>query len=305
MIDVRKLFEKFSNANFFSRVDDNHLLELHVGLDEKGRKAIALRSQFNPRKVTGTAAIEVSQYKKPEYCTIRFSLCDEEISGLFYKFCEDLIEQTRSLKEKSEGYTAIVNRFFQWKKMFVSSKSAFLTESQIMGLIGEILYLGRVLLPKLGSYYALKSWSGQELTHKDFSYGDTWAEVKTIRSGGQTVKIASLEQLESEHEGILAVYSLEKMSTAYNGITLNKLVIDTRALFTSGEEKDRFAAAVALQGYEYNNYYDEFVYEISGFKRYSVKEGFPRLTSAEVDSAIKKVAYEISLTDITPFEMKD
>ena len=36
MIDIKSLFEKFSNANFFSRVDNIHILELHIGLDEKG-----------------------------------------------------------------------------------------------------------------------------------------------------------------------------------------------------------------------------------------------------------------------------
>lgn len=107
MIDIKALFEKFSNANFFSRVDNIHILELHVGLDEKGRKAIEFRGKFTPRKVSGTSAIEVNQYTRPDYNTIRFSLCDEEVSGLFYKFCEDLVEQTRDVKERSEGYTAI------------------------------------------------------------------------------------------------------------------------------------------------------------------------------------------------------
>ena len=54
MIDIKSLFEKFSNANFFSRVDNIHILELHVGLDEKGRKAIEFRGKFTPRKVSGT-----------------------------------------------------------------------------------------------------------------------------------------------------------------------------------------------------------------------------------------------------------
>src|SRR5699024_8133412 len=105
-------------------------------------------------------------------------------------------EQTREIKERSEGYTAIVNRYFQWKKMFVSSKGNLLTEPEIMGLIGEILYLKGTLAERIGLYNALKSWSGQELTHKDFSFDDTWVEVKTVRSGGQTVKISSLEQLD-------------------------------------------------------------------------------------------------------------
>ena len=303
MIDVKLLFEKFSNAGYFSRVDNIHILEIHLGLDEKGRKAIELRSTFTPRKVTGTSAIEVNQYTKKEYNTIRFSLCDEEISGLYYKFCEDLIEQTRGIKNKSEGYTAVVNRYFQWKRMFVPSKGELLTEPEIMGLIGELLYLKGVLAEKYGLYQALKCWSGQELTHKDFSFNDTWAEVKTIKSGGQTVKISSLEQLESEVEGELAVYSLEKMSRAYNGISLNKLIMEVRDLFPVGEERDQFMATVALQGYVYHDLYDEYVYEISAFHRYKVSSDFPRLTAGNINPAIKKASYEISLTDISAFEM--
>lgn len=303
MIDVKHFFERFSNANFFSRIDNVHILEFHLGLDDKGRKAIELRASFTPRKVTGTSAIEVNQYKKQNYNTIRFSLCDEEISGLFYKFCEDLIEQTRDIKDKSEGYTVVVNRYFQWKKMFVYSKGNLLTEPEIMGLIGEILYLKGPLAKEYGLYQALKCWSGQELTHKDFSFGDTWAEVKTVRSGSQTVKISSLEQLDSELDGELAVYSLEKMSMAYNGISLNRLVIEVKNMLPAGEEQEQFLATVALQGYEYHDSYDEYVYEISGFHRYKVSAEFPKLIPGDVNPAIKKASYELSLTDISSFEI--
>ena len=302
-MDIKAMFEKFTNANYFSRIDNTHILELHLGLDENRQKAIELRGSFTPRKVTGTSAIEVTQYKKSEYNTIRFSLCDEEISGLFYKFCDDLIEQTRDISDRAEGYQAIVNRYFQWKKMFVSSKGNLLTEPEIMGLIGEILYLKGPLANRINLYDALRSWSGQELTHKDFSFGDTWAEVKTVKSGGQTVKISSLEQLDSEFEGELVVYMLEKMSTAYNGVTLNKLVVQVRNMFSPGEERDRFMACGAMQGYEYHNAYDEYVYEIRDFKRYKVSDDFPRLTVRDVSPAIRKASYEISLTDLVPFEI--
>lgn len=303
MIDIKALFEKFSNANYFSRIDNTHILELHIGLDDKGRKAIEFRGTFTPRKVSGTVAIEINQYTKPEYNTIRFSLCDEEVSGLFYKFCEDLVEQTREIKEKSEGYDSIVNRYFQWKRMFVSSKGNLLTEPEIMGLIGEILYLKGTLSEKIGLYNALRSWTGQELTHKDFSFGDMWVEVKTVNSMGRTVKISSLEQLDSENDGELAVYSLEKMSTAYNGITLNKLVIQTRNMFVTQEEREQFMTKVALQGYEYNDYYDDYVYEVGGYRRYRVVEGFPRLTKNNVAPEIEKASYEISLAELSSFEI--
>lgn len=301
MENLKERFSAFSRPEYFSRVDTNHVLELYIGLDEKNRKAIELRYPFKPRKVSGTSAIDVCQYKRESYNTIRFSLCDEEISGLFYKFCADLIEQTRDIKDESDGYQSIVNRFYQWKKLFVSSKAAFLTEPAIMGLIGEILFLRGNLADRIGISNALRSWSGQELTHKDFSYNNMWFEAKAISRGAQSVKISSLEQLESENEGELVVHALEKMSTAYNGITLNKLVFETRELFSSTDEQDLFMSKVALQGYEYHNYYDDFVYEISSFTRYRVGEGFPRLTQKSVPAAITKATYEISLVEIMPY----
>lgn len=302
---LKERFNTFITPDYYSRVDADHILELYIGLDEKGRRSIELRSTFNPRKVKGTSAIEVNQYDNQIYKTIRFSLTDEEMSGLFYTFCKDLIEQTRALSDESEGYSAIVDRFHQWKKMFVSSKKEFLNESQIMGLIGELLFLRDQLSKRIGLSEALRSWSGQELTHKDFSYGDTWTEVKTIRRSSRTVSISSLEQIDSEQDGELAVYALEKMSSEYNGITLNKLIVEIRNLFYDSADSDLFMAKVALQGYEYHNYYDDFMYEKIYNKNFRVNTNFPRLTPGDVPEAVVKSIYEIDLNKISDFEIMD
>ena len=174
-----------------------------------------------------------------------------------------------------------------------------------MGLIGEILFLRGNLADRIGLSNALKSWSGQELTKKDFSFGDMWFEAKAISRGSQNVRISSLEQLDSEHNGELVVHALEKMSSAYNGITLNKIILETQAMFSTDEEKDLFLSKVALQGYEYNNHYDEFVYEVSSFTRYNVDEKFPKLTHKSLPKAICKAIYDISLVDIAEFEIKN
>ena len=304
-MDIRSQFSAFSRPEYFSRIDDEHILDIHIGLDEKGRKSIELRSMFKPVKVTGTSAIDVTQYTKPEYNTIRFSLKDDDICGLFYKFCEDIIEQTKDLKNEKDGYKAITTRFFQWKKMFVLSKNTFLTEPEIMGMIGEILFLRGPLAEEIGLSEALKSWSGQELTHKDFSCSDKWYEVKTISRGNTTVRISSLEQLDSDKNGELIVYSLEKMSPAYNGISLNKLILETRQMFLSADDADTFLAKVAMQGYEYNNYYDEFVFEVSGLTRYKVTDQFPKLTHANVPKEITKANYDLALAEIMSFSTKE
>lgn len=302
---ITNRFDDFQRPNTFSRVDPDLILDIFIGLDEKGRKAIELRDKFSYKKVVNSGAIEVNQYKKEEYCTIRFSLTDNDVSGLFYKFCDDLVEQTRGMKEKSEGYQAIVNRYYQWKKMFTIGKSNLLGESEIMGLIGEILFLRDFLSKKVGVSEALSSWSGQELTHKDFSLYDKWYEVKTISSGKTDVKISSLEQLDSDNTGELIVYSLERMSEAYTGITLNNLIFETAEIFPLQSEKEHFLSQVAIQGYMYNNYYDTFVYEISSMNRYLVADDFPRLTRDKVPCEVSKVSYSLDLTLIKKYLVKD
>ncbi len=303
MPDMKERFESFTEPEKYIRTDPDHILELYIGLDEKGRKSIELRSQFNPRKVKGTSAIEVNQYDNRKYKTLRFSLTDEEISSLFYTFCNDITEQTRYLANAVEGYNSVILRFNQWKKLFVSSKKDFLSEPHIMGLIGELLFLKEQLISRLGCYDALRSWSGQELTHKDFSYNETWTEVKAIKRSSQTVKISSLEQLDSEYDGELVVYALEKMSSEYNGITLNRLVIEVMNMFSDSEDHDVFMSKVALQGYEYNNYYDDFVYEKIYSRNFKVTSDFPKMTPATVPEAVVKSTYDIDLNRIAGFEI--
>ncbi len=302
---VSERFSEFTRPGYFCRVDSTMIPELYIGLDDNRHQSIELREKFTLKKVPGTSAIEVTQFKKPEYNTIRFSLKDDEITGLFYKFCDDLIEQASAIKEKGSSYNIIVNRYFQWKKMFVNSKKQFLTEPEIMGLIGEITFLRGNLARQIGLSQALDSWSGQELTHKDFSFNNQWFEVKTITSGNQSVRISSIEQLESDYNGELVVFILEKMSENYNGITLNKIFDETCDLFDNVDERDRFRAKVCMQGYEYNSYYDSFVYEYKGMMRYLVDTGFPKLSHNSIPRAITKASYEISLNDIAEFMIRD
>lgn len=304
MMDIREMFEKFTRPEFFSRVDNSHILELHIGLDEKGRKAIEFRAKFHPSHVLGTVALEVNQYVKPEYNTIRFSLKNDSMKGLFYVFCLDIIEQTRNLDNDSLGYKTITDRYAQWKRLFVASKKDLLTEPQIMGLIGELLFLRDVLGKEIGLSKALHSWSGQELTHKDFSMENTWYEIKTIGCGQQNIKISSLEQLDSVYDGEIVVYFIEKMSSTYNGITLNKLICDIANLFDGIEDRDLFYAKVSLQGYEYNDYYDEYVFEKKDLIRYLVTDQFPRLTPGVLPKGIAKASYEIALLEISQFIKK-
>ena len=126
-----------------------------------------------------------------------------------------------------------------------------------------------------------------------------------MSSGKNTVRISSIEQLDSECDGELVVYTLEKMSSNYNGFTLNSLVIDTMNLFHNDDDKELFLTKVRLQGYEYDAYYDEFVYEIVNVSCYCVNSEFPRLKRSDLSDAVVAAVYDLSLLKIGDYEIKD
>lgn len=305
MTDCKTRFSEFNRVGYFSRVSATHIPELYIGLNENGNKSIELRGKFSPQRIAGTTSIDVTHYKNDQYNIIRFSLLDEEIGTLFCKFCDDLIEQTVQIKKNSESYSAVTNRYLQWRKLFINSKNNFLSEAEIMGLIGEICFLKSNLAERLGLSNALHSWSGQDKTHKDFSYDNLWSEVKTIHCGSQTVKISSIEQLDSNEPGELVIYSFEKMSEKFDGITLNKLFLETRFMFENVDDQDLFTSKVYAQGYEYNDFYDNYVYKLISFARYSVNCDFPKITGSDLPAAICKAKYEILISGISDFIIKE
>lgn len=302
-MNYKSRFAEFFRPSFFSRVDTNHILDWHIGIDEYGRKSIEYRSNFTARRVQGTKYINVCQYKNEKYSTIRFSLCDKALEDLFFKFCDDMVEKTRCVSDASLGYNAVIDRFSLWKKMFVSSKNDILSEEKIMGLIGEILFLRNFLFDKYGTGKAIDGWSGQDRTRKDFSYENIWYEAKALSFNKNTISISSLEQLDSKQQGELVVVLLEKMSSSYSGISLNQLVLDTFDFIKNQDEKELFFAKVETSGYIYNTAYDEYVYTLKNIRRFKVDDFFPKLTPSNIPFGVVSAQYEISILTLKDKEI--
>jgi hypothetical protein len=159
------------------------------------------------------------------------------------------------------------------------------------------------MFPLYGYTKSLQSWSGQSKTKKDFSVNDDWYEIKTIDFGKSSVGISSLEQLESDANGQLCVYQLEKMSETYDGITLNKLFNEIVNLFNLQMDIDIFTDIMLASGYTYDSEYDTIVYEMRQIDKYRVDNQFPKLSHNNVSSAIIKARYEIALNEIENFKI--
>ena len=183
--------------------------------------------------------------------------------------------------------------------MFYQSNQ-LLSENQIIGLIGELLFL-KELMTKISIISAISSWSGPDPTHKDFSYDNKRYEIKSIHNYKNTVLISSIEQLDSEVDGHLVIYEFEKMSPNYDGITLNKIIFNISRMINSESINDLFVDKLRKVGYAYDDIYDTYVYEQKNKSSYNVNCDFPRLKRESLHEGIGKVKYEILISQIQKF----
>lgn len=293
--------QSFQNGEFI-RVGKNRKLSLFVGKDEKGNYAFDFRGSYVPVRISLSDVITVQQGKCGENYILRFSLCNNELLEYFSTFCQDLLDSTESIENDEDAYKTLCSRYFSWKKLFRPNKGG-MNDNEIMGLLGELLFMQDYMIPHYGVEMALNSWMGPEKTHKDYSTESLWYEIKTISAGRDSVKISSLEQLDGDNEGYLAVYCLEKMSPTFSGIKLNTLVQILMAKMGTVQNREIFMSKLSLYDYDFSPEYDNYVFTNVGFSMYSIGNDFPRLCRKNTPNAISKIQYEIFLSELEEYKL--
>ncbi len=300
--EIISQFEKVHKNSEYVRISAEHPLELYVGLNDNGAKTLRFNGDFTATKVYSTKNLEVKQYRNGNVTSILFSYVSPINDSLFYKFCEDIITSTISSNQKN-GYKDILNRYTQWKKFF-STKATILTEPEIMGLIGELIFLKDYAFKMYGYSKALNGWSGPEPTHKDFSYNKDWFEIKTIGTSSKSIKISSIEQLDSQDDGFLIINKLEKMSENFNGLSLNSIVDSIISCLDLEQDKEIFENKLLQVGYTYNELYDTYVYNFVDSRKYLVNDEFPRIKNEMLPKGISNLSYDVEINSFSKLEVK-
>ena len=301
--EVYKTFREDFPSRHFIRFGDNRHLSLYIGRDDDARYSFDFRGKYKPVRISSSDVIAVEQYKDGDFLTLRFSLENNELLEYFCTFCQDLLDSVKVTSDDETAYHTLRSRYYSWRQLF-RPDNARLTEAESMGLIGELLFLKEYMIPERGIDVALDSWMGPEKTHKDFSDQQDWFEVKTINFGKESVRISSIEQLDSDIDGTLVIYELEKMSPSFEGIRLNQLVNSIIALLVNTHQRETFMAKLQLFGFDFSNEYDNLVFALKNQYMYRVeKENFPRLHRDLLPDAITRAQYELLLTEIEPFKL--
>lgn len=301
--EIYKIFRDDFPSRHFIRFGDNRYLSLYIGRDDDARYSFDFRGKYKPIKISSSDVIAVEQYAGEDLLTLRFSLENNDLLEYFCTFCQDLFDSVKVITDDETAYHTLRSRYYSWRQLF-RPDNARMAEAEIMGLIGELLFLKDCMIPEKGIDIALQSWMGPEKTHKDFSDQKDWFEIKTINFGKETVRISSIEQLDSDIDGYLVVYELEKMSPSFDGIKINQLVNDIIALLTNTVQRETFMNKLQLYGFDFSNENDSNVYVLRTKHTYKVdNKTFPRMQRDMLPKAITKVQYELLLSELEHFKL--
>ena len=287
--------------------DSTHPLEFFFGLDVTGNREFFLIVNHEPSQVPKPSkSIEVlSGQRKDGTYTLVFRLTQPDQHDVFTHLCWDLAESSRDCIDKEQGLTRVIIRYAHWQRLLGKGGNGLLSESEIKGLFGEIMFLQKVLVKKYGGLQAVQGWLGPTGADRDFVYSDLWYEAKTTNPSSPIIQISSIEQLDIAEIGHLVWIQVEKTSVSDPlGLTLPAIIATMRdCLAIYPVALDHFEALLLEAGYINREEYHDIVYVLRGMKQYCVDVDFPRLHRRDLNAGIISAHYDISIAYIAKYEV--
>lgn len=313
MVNISSLFEVFekNQTNLIKRVPQiEHAISIYYGYSKRGSYRLALKSRIEPFNSKSTKVIEYSIVKTniSEYWSY-FDLNDERFIPIFFKFIESIIEAILFDQNEQNALISAQNLFELWKKMF-EKKQLEMSLEKAQGLFGELYTLINIPLNselKVSLDDVILGWGGGENLTKDFSFKDTWVEVKTRKSNTDKIRITRIEQLESSSKGFLSVVTVEIMSEVYNikPSSIKELVQSILDSIQSPFIKSKFLEKLDLYGYDFLQEVVEKKFCIINLSIYKVDDEFPRLIRSDFKKPeILEVSYTLSINAIERFKVQ-
>jgi len=290
------------------RIAPDHHLDLFVGFSDLGNRTFILESSelFSDKNETynfENIRIESEVFEGYERLTLELS--SNELKDLFTSICIDLVNASEAAETLPGAISIFFTRLSRWAKLLKERKNRGLSESEQLGLLGELSFLCCLINEtSINKSSLIRGWRGPEGDTKDTSIGSITTEIKAkLNSSRNSIIISSLDQLEiQEREVYLAVYYF---SPAESGISLASLAdsLIIKLGVNTSEARD-FLRKLFLTGYDSNAEYAHFLYNNTQTTFYQVTDNFPRLVRSELSPAIVRASYELDCTQIAEHEIE-
>lgn len=222
------------------------------------------------------------------------SLEDHEQADLFVTVCSDAI-QVAALEVKADSLAAFLSRLGAWRR-FLKERRTGLSRHEVIGLIGELMVLRRLVLtdPTLQ-----EAWAAPADGLHDFDRQGHALEVKSSLGVATSLRISTLDQLDDAGLRLLDLLHVRLVETA-DGQSLGALIEEIEAVLPGDGARRAFSNALLRRGLMPDDVGARAapVVELRSLSAFRVGSTFPRLTRAGVPGAIRDAEYDLELRGI-------
>lgn len=288
------------------RLPRPHGLDLRLGLRETDAAPCLVIEPGAAGEAIGafeTAGLRLSRAADPAGVLLILSLEEPSRRDLFAEICSDCIRSV--LRAEDQGtddlLTVLAARLSAWRT-FLRDSAAGLSLREIVGIIGELLVLDRLLdlLAENGDE-AVALWKAPDDGLHDFDRTGQALEVKTSLGPARRLHISTLDQLDDAGLASLHV-SHVRLIEAADGETLDQIAARISARLGGERARGAFANALLRRGVPPGGPADAGPrVTCAGVDFYAVGEGFPRLRRSDVALGITEAEYQVEVRALTGF----
>lgn len=295
------------------RIDHTHPYELFWGKDGVGHCLfvfeLPVEIDVEIHLIPEISGIKIELFKDQQNSNIQrlvLLLKNSDDWELFLALCNDVVQSTRKASNVKTATRLVIDRLIRWQEFLKKNRPELLSEEEIRGLIGELSFLARHLVPRFGIEQSIRYWQGPEGLPQDFNVGNTAIEVKSHGISTTQIHISSIDQLCPQSEDLfLYVISLGKTTPEnVDAINLPLLIgrLRQEIIATCPDAINKFNDLIYLTGYIDSDRYLEYSYLFSRETMYCVTDSFPRICHQDLQPGIVKLSYSIDLEECADFE---
>lgn len=287
------------------RADPRHPLDFWFGRDLNGQYVFYLNFKDNspltvrPIRLLGITTSMVDLGKSQH--RLLLILNDPELLDIFRVLCVDLMRATSDLdRADARGLTAVIDRLQRWQNLVQKARKEILSQSQIIGLIGELIFLRDMILPNLSVNDGVHCWRGPYGDEQDFLFSDRIIEVKTqLSTSDEYLNISSEMQLDTNSGPIMVCHQTVSVPAEEDAgaVSLNGLISELEDVISSADitALDTFQIGLVEAGYLRRGEYDRPLWLLNKRVFFEIRDGFPRIVRSDLVSGVERVRYRISL----------
>lgn len=298
-------------ADNVRRASSTHPLDFFRGRNHAGQYIFALtaddgcRELPRPPKLNG---IDVSVERRlGDGARMVLTLEDRDQFDIFRALCGHLLDATADHPRGANGpgLRLVLRRLADWHNMLRRRREGLLTTEEVIGLVGEMLFLRDQVISRAGVACGMGAWRGAHREEQDFAIGVWQVEVKTqLSTSDQRLLISSEAQLDTAGSRLLLCHqAVARAPAGVGAVSLNALVDDLNHQVTAAGPVvlEQFEDALEACRYARREEYDEPEWLLTDRRLFEVRDGFPRLTPGMLPAGVHAVSYSILLSACQSF----